>query len=99
METFNTDTENFALLRVSLPPKLMIDSSSVVFIANGELCLLTHNKQMALWKIDSELEFRLSSIDRKVSSHQQPLIVGSLVFIARKEAVEKFSLKTYSFLA
>ena len=98
METFNAETETFAVLPVSLP-SLHQGNSSVAFVANGELCLLTTGKQMVRWKIETEREFRLSNTNRPCWSTQQPLIVDSLAFIAYMGKVQKFSLNTYSFLS
>lgn len=98
VETFNTETELFDLLPVSLPPSLRFFNGSVAFIADGELCLLTGEKQLARWKMETESKFRLSAIDRGSWSNQQPLVVKSEVFIAYGRDVQKFSLKTYSFL-
>jgi len=97
VETFNADTEVFAVLPVSLPPQLRA-RPSVAFIAHGELCLVTGNKQMARWKIETEREFRLYDTKQGSCSTQQPLLVGSLVLIASCREVQKFSLETYSFL-
>ena len=98
VETFNPEKQSFTVLPVSLPPDLR-DRRSVAFIANEELCVLTNDKQMVRWKIDCEREFRLSNTTQDSWSNQQPLIVGSLVLIACKGAVQRFSLETYSFLA
>lgn len=97
VETFNAETETFTLFPVSLPQELRF-TMSVAFIAYGELCILTDEKQIALWNIDTEREFRLFNTDRWSWSCQQPLIVGSFVLIAYKGEVQKFSLETYSFL-
>jgi len=48
--------------------------------------------------IETECKFHLSTTSKVSGSTQQPLIVGSLVLIACKGEVQKFSLKTYSFL-
>jgi hypothetical protein len=96
VESFNPKTEVFVELSVSMPSQAL-RHGSVAYVTNGELCLLTENKELARWKIDSESEFRISSIDRECWSTQAPLIVNSQVLIACKGQVEKFSLETYSF--
>lgn len=98
VESFSPTTEICTVLPVSLPLQLTLGCNSVVFVAFGELCLLTKNKQMARWRVDSESEFRLSEVDRECWSTQQPLITGKEVLIAVFETVVKFSLETYSFL-
>ena len=98
VETFNCETEEFTVLSVSLPAQLRY--SSVAFIANGDLCLLTAHKQFASWKIGVDKEFRLSLSDRECWSTQPPLATDSLVFIASvpSRKVEKWDPKTHSFL-
>ena len=97
IESFNPGTEVFTELPVSLP-RHMKDLFSVAFIAQGELHVLTENKLMAVWKIESESSFRLSHVDRECASTQPPLIAGSLVLIAYHGNVMKFSLESYSFV-
>lgn len=94
IETFDPETETFAVLPVSLPPELTLKQASVAFIANEELCLLTCGRQLARWKIDTESEFRLSW-GESIWSNQQPLIVGPVVLIACRGGVVHFSLKIY----
>lgn len=96
IETFSPQTEKFALLPITLPVRLQLLAASVAFVADGELCLLSY-KQIARWRIESELEFRLSSTDRYCWSNQQPLILGPDVLIACEGQVMRFSLETYSF--
>jgi len=98
VETFHIETEIFTLLSISLPSKLK-DSASVAFIANGELCLLTLEKQMLHWKIETECNFCFACIDRSSWSTQQPLLMGPIVLIANLRTVQRFSLETYSFLS
>ena len=98
VESFSPLTESFTVLPISLPAQLQLCWNSVSFIANGELCVLTNNKQMARWRVESESEFRLMDIDRKCWSNQQPVIVGTQALIALEGRVVKFSLETYSFL-
>ena len=95
VETFNAETETFAVLSVSLPPELHY-AWSVAFFAGEELCLLTNAKQMVRWKIASE--FSLSASNNYSWSTQQPLLVNSLVLIVCLGGVQRFSLETYSFL-
>jgi len=95
VETFDPLKELFTVLEVSLPPQL--GAGSVAFVVNGELCLLTTNKQMAQWKIESEREFRLTAIDRKCGSRQQPFIIGTNALIVFEDMVQKFDLKTFTF--
>lgn len=85
IETFNAETETFAVLPVTLPSQLR-DSWSVAFIENGELCLLTANKQKACWKIEIDREFRLSDTAKESWSCQPPLIVGTLAYMRRNYA-------------
>lgn len=100
IETFSPETETFAVLPVTLPPK-MKGWESVSFVVSGELCILTNNRQMGLWKIASERKFRLSRLSKECWSCQQPLVGDSLVYIADNSCcvrLEKFSLQTYSFV-
>lgn len=97
VETFDPASELFSTLSIYLPPQLQLDSSSVAFIVNEELCLLTGKKQMARWKINSEREFRLSDIGIAVWSNQQPVVVGALVLIACAGGVVHFNMVNYSF--
>jgi len=101
LETFCPQAETFTDLIVAFPPQLKGSFCySVAFVASGELCLLTANKQMARWKIESEAEFRIAEVDRSCCSTQSPLIVGSMVLIANGSSgrVEKFDLGSYAFL-
>jgi len=97
IETFNSESEIFTVLSISLPPLLKTGMASVAFIANGELCLLTDAQQMARWIIDTKQEFRLSNTVRCWSG-QQPLVVGKQVLIAHCGEVRRIDLETYSFL-
>jgi len=96
IETFSPDTEAFTVLPISLPPQL--DYGSVSFVVNGELCVLTDDRQMALWKIETETEFRLCKTERECWSTQPPLVFGCLVLIANEGRVEKWSLESQAFL-
>lgn len=98
VETFSPQTEIFTVLPVSLPPQLSLNCSSVAFVAFGELCILTYNKQIARWRIQSESEFRVSNTDRECYSNQQPLMLRNEMLIASCGRVVKLSLETYSFL-
>lgn len=98
IETFSLTAETFKTLPVSLPNELKF--GSVAFVTGGELCILTGYKQVARWKIGSESEFSIATTNKKCASTQQPLKLNSLVLIANccNGKLEKFSLKSYSFL-
>lgn len=96
IETFNAETEAFTVLSISLPPQL--DYGSVSFVVSGELCVLTDDQQMALWKIETGTEFRLSETDRECWSTQPPLVLDCLVIIANEGKVERWSLESQAFL-
>jgi hypothetical protein len=98
IETFNTDTEEFAEIQVYINPQIDLGCASVSFITDGELCILTANKQIARWKIESEREFRVGNIGKKCASTQPPLLLGTQVFIAYRRNVLKFSLENNAFL-
>ena len=98
VEVFNPGTETFKVLLIPLPAQLVLGCCSVAFVANGELCLLTNNKQKACWKIESECDFRLSYTSRKYWSNQQPRIVGTQVLIACNGRVVKLNLELYNFI-
>ena len=98
VETFNPVTEAFTVLPITLPPQLTLSGRSVSFVANEELCVLTYEKQMARWKVDTEREFRLSDTGEVMWSLQQPVIVGSLLLIACEGGVKQFSLETYTYV-
>lgn len=99
IETFDSETETFSYLSVHLPRGMRV-SESAAFVANGELCILTLNKQMGRWKIESEGEFRLTATEMSCWSSQPPLVVGSLVLISigYSGEVQQFSLDTYTFI-
>jgi hypothetical protein len=98
VETFHPESETFTVLPISLPPQLTLGGGSVAFVFNNELCVLTENKQMLRWKVDTETEFRLSETGNVMWSNQQPLIVGSLLLIAASGCVTQFSLETFSYI-
>jgi hypothetical protein len=100
VESFCPLTETFTVLPISLPTRFAYDSDTAAFVANGELCLLTHRKQLARWEIVAGNEFRMFKTDRACGSSQAPLIMNSLVLIASSSngKVEKFSLESYSFI-
>jgi len=99
LESFSSETEVFTVLPVSLPAQLE-GYLSVAFVANGELCILTESKQLGIWKIGAETEFRLTATDKKCCSSQLPQVVGSIVLIANNctETLAKFSLDNYVFV-
>ena len=97
VESFSPHSETFTVLPVSLPANLKLDCFSVAFVADGELILLTVYKQMARWKV-GEAHFRVSAIDRQCCSLHPPLIVGTEVYIANDEKVEKWSLEAANFV-
>lgn len=96
MESFDPQTEIYQALPVCLPSKL--EGASASFVVNGELFVLTDNKQLARWRIESETEVRLFVLNKGCCSTQPPLVLDSLVIIANAchESVEKFSLEDYS---
>lgn len=92
VETFSPNTETFTVLSVSLPAELQLGCSSVAFVANEELFLLTHKMEMACWRIECEFHFRVSSTARNLYSSHPPLVVGTEVYIAVASKVEKWTL-------
>ena len=101
VESFSPLTETFTVLPVSLPPDLKLGCSSVAFVANGELFLLTNHGQMARWKIENEAHFCVSNIGRSRWSFHPPLIMGTEVYIANNASggkVEKWSLDANKFV-
>lgn len=96
IEVFNTDTETFSLLAVTLPAQLNVGKFSVAFIAKGELVLLTRGKQVARWSMESSV-VKVEGTNRSCWSGQQPVIMGSTALIACEGRVEKFNLETNSF--
>lgn len=99
IETFDTETEVFSVLGVSLPAQMVEGCASVSFVANGEIYVLTGNKQMGRWKIDSEEGFRISDTKRGCWSSQPPFIMDSLAFIACQGRVVIFSLEQCDFIS
>ena len=92
IESFDPETEVFMDLPVSFPRQALL-LSSLAFVANEELFLLTNNKQMARWKINEEMEFRISATLRECWSTQPPLVLDSMVLIACTGRVQIFSLE------
>jgi len=97
IETFSPLTDTFAVLSVSLPSQ-MERWSSVAFVANEELFVLTVGKQLGRWRINSDREFRLTDTERQCWSSQPPLVTDSLAFIACRGKVEMFSLQSCTFV-
>ena len=97
VERFNAETENFALLPVSLPSQLQ-SKHSVAFFVNEELILLTSNKLMGRWKFNSETEFRISSTGKTCYSTQPPLLLNSIAYISTRSKKLKFSLDSFIFI-
>ena len=97
IETFDPHAEVFTLLSVTLPGDLELDTLSVTFCLNGELCLLTGNMQMLRWCPGSAQEPRLCASTEGCWSHSQPLIVDSHVVIVYDANVMYFDLVTYTF--
>lgn len=95
VETFNPRTETFTVLPVSLPADLKLGWGSVAFVADGELILLTYQKQAARWEIEQECGFRVSATDRECWSLHPPLVVGTVAFVANIHGpkVEKWSFE------
>ena len=98
IETFDPDTDTFEKLSISLPREVEYGCASVTFVTQGELVLLTAGKQMARWRIETELEFRVFRVDRQCCSTQPPLVLDSLVLIAHSGQVETFSLESFTFI-
>jgi hypothetical protein len=98
IETFEAETETFAVLAISLPPLLRLGFGSVAFVASGELCFLTQGKQLARWRIETDYGFSVFDTSECSWSHQHPLVLNNLVLIAYCGAVQQFSLETYSFI-
>lgn len=102
IETFSPQTEIFTVLPVSLPTQ-MVRAGSVSFVVNGEIYILTNEKQMGRWRVESDREFQLFPIDRGCCSTQPPLIMDSLVLIGNNyheiERVELFDTATYTFIS
>lgn len=100
IEAFNPETEDFTELAVTLPAQMKLHFASVAFVTGGELCILSGGLQMGRWKTESENEFRLFDTNRMCWSSQPPLIVDSVALVANgfNGRVEKFGLKSYSFI-
>jgi hypothetical protein len=96
IETFSPEAEAFHVLPVFLPSQ-MLEIDSISFVANGELCILTDNKQMGRWKIQSEREFSCTTTTKMCWSTQSPVIFNSFVLILSYGRVVKFSLESYTF--
>lgn len=96
MESFSPETELFTLLTVAFPLQKL--ACSVAFVAQGELWVLTQNKQLARWRIEEEREFLCSSIAKGCWSTQPPLVADSLVLIACEGKVLNFSLESLGFV-
>ena len=99
METFNPKSESFTDLKINLPSQAMLAKGSVAFIAMDELCLLTEERYIARWKIESDREFRVSEIGRAFYSCQQPIQVNSLIYIANHGELSKFDLDSFSLVS
>ena len=78
----------------------MASESASFVVADGELCVLTLNRQMGRWKIESEGGFHLSATEKSCWSSQPPLVMGSLVLISISYSgeVQQFSLDSYTFI-
>ena len=98
IETFNPATETFSLLAVSLPPQLKLSAASVSFVCDGELCLLTHKKQLVRWQVNGT-ELRLSEVQKRCWATQLPIVLGNEVLIAYMGRVMTLSLESYTFLS
>ena len=70
---------------------------SVAFVASGELWVLTTNMQMGRWEMEEESVF---DTNRKCSSSQPPLVLGSVFLIVNGKTgnVEKFSSESHAFI-
>jgi hypothetical protein len=98
IESFNSQTEGFAVLSLSLPLHLKLGLGSVAFVADGELCLMTYRKQLVRWNVESDGEIRLIEAERWCCSTQAPRVRKSEVLIACCGQVVRLSLETYTFL-
>lgn len=98
IETFNPVTEAFLVLAVSLPSQLRLSAGCVVFASAGELCMLTHKKQLVRWEVAAG-NFRLSEVARRCWATQPSWVVGKEVLIAHMGRVVKLSLESFNFLS
>ena len=98
IEAFNPATETFSVLVVSLPPQLELSAGSVVFATVGELCMLTHKKQLVRWEVAAG-KLRLSEVARRCWATQPSCVVGKEVLIAHMGRVVKLSLESFAFLS
>lgn len=96
IETFEAETETFAVLPVILP-SLLCDNWSSAFVYKEEIVLITASKQIARWRIETEREFRLLKTSKGICSLQQPLIVGSRALFPCEGAIQRFNLDNFSF--
>lgn len=98
IESFNAQTEGFAVLSLSLPLHLKLGLGSVAFVVEGDLCLITYRKQLVRWNVDTCGEIRLTEAERWCCSTQSPRVTQSEVLIACCGQVARLSLETYTFL-
>lgn len=96
VETYQPASETFRVLPVALPNAL-VSSCSVAFVSNGEICLLTDKGQMARWKVQEEMGFRVEITNKACFSTQTPMVREGWVLINAAGDLCKFSLQTYSF--
>lgn len=96
IERFHPETETFTVLPFA---PLHRSCFSVAFVIGEELFLLTSDKHLARLKLEPGNEFRVSNTDRECWSTQSPLVTSSYVFIANQGSVEKFCLRTFTFLS
>lgn len=98
VETFDPESETFAVLPITIPRQLNHCGASVSFIFKDELCVFTGERQLLRWKVDQERKFRLTYTGEILWSDQQPLVVGSLLLIACCGGVDQFDLETFSYI-
>ena len=63
IETFSVISEKYRILGVALPSSL--SNSSVAFVAEGEMVVVTYSKQVGRWRIGTEEEFRTKSLSMR----------------------------------
>lgn len=100
LEVFNIPREDFRTVNVTIPASL--SSNSVSFVLEGELILITVDKQLGRWRIGSEDSFRVSKLPMKevasALSNIPPVRRGREVLWVRWKdgALVKFNMDTES---
>ena len=100
IERFDVSSELFSEVKVDYPQNLVLECASVSFVYQDELIILTFYKQMAAWKIDTEVNFRVLPTFQPFWSAQKPLIMDSTVFIPNQfsQIIDEFSLEQHFFV-